>query len=114
MLFLLFIFLKISATVKNELLENELLENEIVEYIAVDELVVVLAIDHRSLAEIITPSLQQLPSINGLKIEGSSKSWTHSTLSNTATTNTSMVSIFDFVKKSEKKIPKIIQIYILK
>ena len=79
-----------------------------------DELVVVLAIDHRSLAEIITPSLQQLPSINGLKIEGSSKSWTHSTLSNTATTNTSMVSIFDFVKKSEKKIPKIILIYILK
>ena len=114
MLFLLFIFLKISATVKNELLENELLENEIVEYIAVDELVVVLAIDHRSLAEIITPSLQQLPSINGLKIEGSSKSWTHSTLSNTATTNTSMVSIFDFVKKSEKKRTKIILIYILK
>ena len=108
MLFLLFdFFLKISATVKNELFENELLENEIVEYIAVDELVVVLAIDHRSLAEIITPSLQQLPSINGLKIEGSSKSWTHSTLSNTATTNTSMVSIFDFVKKSQKKILKI-------
>ena len=105
--------MKISATVKNELLENELLENEIVEYIAVDELVVVLAIDHRSLAEIITPSLQQLPSINGLKIEGSSKSWTHSTLSNTATTNTSMVSIFDFVKNLKKKY-KIILIYILK
>jgi hypothetical protein len=101
---LLFLFFfENLATVKKELLENELLENEIVEYIAVDELVVVLAIDHRSLAEIITPSLQQLPSINGLKIEGSSKSWSHSTLSNTATTNTSMVSIFDFVKKSEKK-----------